>query len=290
MARNADTARDGGADAGPGPGTAPGGRTAGAALLELPGVLGNPGNPGRSAGGRRSGRSGRSGTAGGPGEPDTLGAEHHPGAGTAARTRLRAAPGSARHSVTLLVAVASVGVLLLGVTDGFAVALVGLAVAAAAGFCVTRYVAGAGARDGDYRRPVRLLGSSEPALGGWEWLVHNALGPDGEAYFAQRLRPHLQRLFAARLAARHGTDLHRAPERARALVGAELWPWIDPAEPPPRPSVPEGVLRALLERLEALGDPEQPADPGQPAPGDVPAPRTAPSTGTGTGTSTGTAS
>ncbi|WP_328461681.1 hypothetical protein [Streptomyces sp. NBC_00448] len=276
MARNAGTARDTGADAGPGPGTAPGGRTAGAALLELPGVLGNPG---RSAGGRRSGRSG---TVGGPGEPDTRGPEHHPGPDTAARTRVRAAPGSARHSVTLLVAVASAGVLLLGVTDGFAVALLGLAVAAAAGFCVTRYVAGAGARDGDYRRPVRLLGSSEPALGGWEWLVHNALGPDGEAYFAQRLRPHLQRLFAARLAARHGTDLHRAPERARALVGAELWPWIDPAELPPRPSVPEGVLRALLERLEVLGDPEQPADPGQPAPGDVPAPRTAPGTGTGT--------
>lgn len=265
------TARDRDADAGSGPGTAAGGRTAGAALFEHPGVLGNPDKP---AEGRRSGRSGTTG------EPDTRGAEHHRGTAAGARTRVRAVPGSNRHSVTLLVAVASVGVLLLGVTDGFAAALLGLAVAAAVGFCVTRYVAGAGARDGDYRRPVRLLGSSEPALGGWEWLVHNALGPDGEAYFAQRLRPHLQRLFAAQLAARHGTDLYRAPERARALVGAELWPWIDPAELPPRPSVPEGVLRALLGRLEVLGDPEQPADPEQPVPGDDPGLRTVPGTGT----------
>jgi hypothetical protein len=46
--------------------------------------------------------------------------------------------------------------------------------------------------------------------------------------------------------------MHRSPQRARALVGAELWPWIDPEAIAPQPALPEPVLRALLDRLEAL--------------------------------------
>jgi hypothetical protein len=167
----------------------------------------------------------------------------------------RAVPGSVRHSVTLMAAVALSAVVLLAVTDGVAAAALGLAVFTAAGFAVARYAVGGGARDGGYRRPVRLLGSREPALDGWEWMVHNALGSHGDAYFTKRLRPQLQRLFATRLAARHGTDLYRAPLRARALIGLPLWPWIDPSQPPPQPSIPETVLRALLDRLEALDTP-----------------------------------
>jgi hypothetical protein len=62
----------------------------------------------------------------------------------------------------------------------------------------------------------------------------------------------LQRLFAARLAERHGVAMYRNPRRARSLVGAELWPWIDPEAPPPLPALPEPVLRSLLDRLETL--------------------------------------
>ncbi|MER6573909.1 hypothetical protein ABT288_49245, partial [Streptomyces sp. NPDC001093] len=60
------------------------------------------------------------------------------------------------------------------------------------------------------------------------------------------------RLFAARLAERHGVAMYRSPQRARALVGAELWPWIDPEATAPQPTLPEPVLRSLLDRLEAL--------------------------------------
>lgn len=251
----AASASDGAARAGVegGPAT-DSGRTAAAFGLDLPGVLGNAAGPAKP--GRR--------------------------AGTATwRGRSGPVPGSVRHSVRMLVAVAVAAVALLAVTDGAATALLGLAAMAGAGLCLARYVAGAGARDGDYRRRVRLLGSTEPVLGGWEWLVHNALGADGDAYFVQRLRPHLQRLFAAQLTAHHGTDLYRAPKRARELVGEDLWPWIDPSEPPPRPSVAQEVLRALLDRLEALSVPARtsPGPAAQPDPGPAPptaTPRTAP--------------
>ncbi len=161
-------------------------------------------------------------------------------------------PGSVRRSVLLLTGVALAGVALLAVTDGVGAAALGVAVFTAGGIAVARYAAGGSARDGGYRRAVRLVDSSEPVLGGWEWMVHNALGADGGAYFTDRLRPQLQRLFAARLAAEHFTDLYRAPERARVLIGSDLWPWIDPEQPPPRSAVPEPVLRALLDRLESL--------------------------------------
>ncbi|MFE9311286.1 hypothetical protein ACIQCF_31080 [Streptomyces sp. NPDC088353] len=44
----------------------------------------------------------------------------------------------------------------------------------------------------------------------------------------------------------------RNPQLARALVGAELWPWIDPEATAPQTTLPEPVLRSLLDRLEAL--------------------------------------
>ncbi|MYW21862.1 hypothetical protein GT039_41400, partial [Streptomyces sp. SID2955] len=91
-----------------------------------------------------------------------------------------------------------------------------------------------------------------PALGAWRRMVAKTLADDGEARFDTVMRPQLQRLFAARLAERHGVAMYRNPQRARALVGAELWPWIDPQVAAPRPALPEPVLRSLLDRLEAL--------------------------------------
>ena len=143
-------------------------------------------------------------------------------------------------------------VVLLYLTDGPAAAGTGLAVTAVAALAAGRYVAGAGAHYGGYRKAVRLLGSRAPALGEWQRIVDRSLGDEGDLHFATALRPQLQRLFAARLAERHGVALRRDPERARALVGPGLWPWIDPAQPPPEPQPSESVLRELLDRLESL--------------------------------------
>ena len=69
-------------------------------------------------------------------------------------------------------------------------------------------------------------------------------------------RPLLVRLLASRLAERHGVDLHRFPDQARAIVGDELWWWLDPTRPVEGSSQPPGVdvrtLTRLVERLEAL--------------------------------------
>jgi hypothetical protein len=69
-------------------------------------------------------------------------------------------------------------------------------------------------------------------------------------------RPLLQRLMASRLAERHGIDVHRSPDAARALVGEDVWPWLDPGRPASgssrRPGLAERDLHRLVERLEAL--------------------------------------
>jgi hypothetical protein len=69
-------------------------------------------------------------------------------------------------------------------------------------------------------------------------------------------RPLLIRLMASRLSDHHGIDLHLEPERAHALVGEDLWWWLDPARPVESSSQPPGVdvktLTRLVERLEIL--------------------------------------
>lgn len=167
-------------------------------------------------------------------------------------TRPRYAPGSVRHSAAVLCALAVASVLVLWLADGPAAAATGLALFTAAGLAVARFAAGGGSQDSGFRRSVRLLGSRAPALGEWQRIVDKTFGREGDVHFTTTLRPQLQRLFAARLAERHGVTLHRSPQRARALVGADLWPWIDPAQPPPRRPLSPDDLRALLDRLEAL--------------------------------------
>lgn len=69
-------------------------------------------------------------------------------------------------------------------------------------------------------------------------------------------RPMLVRLMANRLADHHGIDLQSSPEAARALVGEDVWWWLDPDREPERSSQPPGVdvatLGRLVTRLEAL--------------------------------------
>ncbi|MFD7079976.1 hypothetical protein [Streptomyces sp. NPDC059918] len=161
-------------------------------------------------------------------------------------------PGSIRHSLAVLGTAAVAAEVLLALADGAAAAATGLALITAVALALGRYAAGRGAQDSGYRKPVRLLESRTPALDGWRLIVTKTLADDGEAHLDTVMRPQLQRLFAARLAERHGVAMYRNPQRARALVGADLWPWIDPEATVPQPTLPELVLRSLLDRLEAL--------------------------------------
>jgi hypothetical protein len=173
----------------------------------------------------------------------------------------------------VVAAVAAVAVeTVLALVGGLAAASGGAVVMAAAAPLALRYVHGADAMDGDYRRKVRLVGSREPTLRYWDAAIEDAR--KSLAGYEFHLRPLLQRLYGVRLAERHGVSMDSQPERAAAIVGPELWPWIDPSrvrisrhpldtgpsasrvrrvdprlEPEPMPAA---VLTALVERLEQL--------------------------------------
>ncbi|MFH7597371.1 hypothetical protein WDV06_20050 [Streptomyces racemochromogenes] len=165
---------------------------------------------------------------------------------------VRPAPGSVRHSLAVLAGLALAAELLLALTDGAAAAATGAALLTAVALVLGRYAAGGAAQDAGLRRPTRVLSSRAPALGRWRRTVADTLADDGEEHLRTVMRPQLQRLFAARLAERHGVEMYRNPDQARELVGDRLWPWIDPRAPAPQPTLPEPVLRSLLDRLESL--------------------------------------
>ncbi len=70
------------------------------------------------------------------------------------------------------------------------------------------------------------------------------------------LRRRLRRILAVRLLETAGVDLDRQPERARDLLGAELWPLVDPRAAPTddrdRPGVSAAALDTLVDRLERM--------------------------------------
>ena len=151
---------------------------------------------------------------------------------------------------------------LLALVGGLPAVATGAAVLVAAVLLAARYIDGADALDSDYRRKVRLVGSREPTLRYWDAAIEDAR--ESLSGYELHLRPLLQRLYAVRLAERHGVSLHTEPARAAAIVGTELWPWIDPSrhrltpeysrEPDPslRQPVPDRVITALVDRLENL--------------------------------------
>ena len=69
-------------------------------------------------------------------------------------------------------------------------------------------------------------------------------------------RPLLTRLAAARLADRHRVDLWSDPAGARAVLGDDVWTWVDPAREASRDSQPPGIgpetLTRIVDRLEHL--------------------------------------
>jgi hypothetical protein len=75
-------------------------------------------------------------------------------------------------------------------------------------------------------------------------------------HYDHGVRPLLARLLAARLAERYRVDARARPEQARALIGADLWPLVDPSAPPSNDSDAPGVslttLARVVSRLEEL--------------------------------------
>ncbi len=75
--------------------------------------------------------------------------------------------------------------------------------------------------------------------------------------FEVALRPRLQRVLAARLAARTHVDLHRDPQRGRVEVGDDVvWELLDPDHPGDRrrdrSGPPADLISRALDRLERL--------------------------------------
>ncbi|MGW4890769.1 hypothetical protein ACWEQL_00650 [Kitasatospora sp. NPDC004240] len=159
------------------------------------------------------------------------------------------APGSVRHSLIELGVVAVLAVIVFGLVGGLPAAGAGAVLVTAAALLTGRYVAGAGYADGGLRRRARVMEAHEPGLGDWRWTVRQGLDPNGDG---TPLRTRLQRLYAARLSEAHALSLPADRDRAAALVGPALWPWVDPDAPAPADTVPAPVLLALVDRLETL--------------------------------------
>jgi hypothetical protein len=82
------------------------------------------------------------------------------------------------------------------------------------------------------------------------------LGIAGAGNAHHRLLPLLRSAAAARLATRHGIELDRRPDAARALLGEDAWELLRPDRPEPAdrfdPGVPRNRMTALIERIESL--------------------------------------
>ncbi|MEY9942278.1 hypothetical protein [Streptacidiphilus sp. MAP5-3] len=186
------------------------------------------------------------------------------GRDASARSRLLGADGV---PLLILLGFGAVCVAALGLVGGVAGASVGGAVLVGALFWGTRWALGASGMDSGYRRRTRLAVGREPTLRYWGLALSDAANtPEG---YGLHLYPLLLRLYEVRLAEQHGISLRAQPERAAAVIGRELWPWLDPRLPrtpralrvaraagtqdlPISRPVPQAVLEALVARLESL--------------------------------------
>jgi hypothetical protein len=95
-------------------------------------------------------------------------------------------------------------------------------------------------------KPVELLRMERELL----------LGIAEAEHAHRRFLPLLRAAAAARLSARHGVELERRPEAARALLGEDVWELLRPDRPPPEdrhgPGVPRERVVAVIERVESL--------------------------------------
>ena len=186
---------------------------------------------------------------------------------TKARRPLREHP--VNRPLATLAAATVFALVCVTVVGGWTAGGLGLLAALLLGALTARYVFGAATFDGDYRRELRLVQEREPSL--HTWVSNLEIGRGSALGFERALRPQLERLYAVRLAEHHSVSLYREPDRARELIGPQLWPWINPQRPatptapPPRnlldrraqaayepPPVPDALILALIDRLEEL--------------------------------------
>ena len=82
------------------------------------------------------------------------------------------------------------------------------------------------------------------------------LGSADAEHAHRRLLPLLRATAAARIAARHGFELERRPDAARALLGADAWELLRPDRPEPSDrhdaGIPQAQIAAVIARIEAL--------------------------------------
>jgi hypothetical protein len=97
---------------------------------------------------------------------------------------------------------------------------------------------------------------SPPAAGELERIDRLVVLGCGNAFdLHYRLRPLLRDLARERLHAGHGVELDREPERARPLLGDELWELVRADRELGRrsgPGVPQPALEGFVDTLEAL--------------------------------------
>lgn len=100
----------------------------------------------------------------------------------------------------------------------------------------------------------RLLTTAPRSAGPVEQLetIRRTLSAAGwnQAELHYRLRPLVRGIVVARLSRRHGVDLDREPERARALVGeGRVWELVRPGREPPDDRYARGWSRRAQEEL-----------------------------------------
>ena len=102
------------------------------------------------------------------------------------------------------------------------------------------------------RRAKRVPPERVRSLEELERAVDFALTTSFDVHY--RLRPHLGRIAAHRLAARRGIAMDEQPELARAALGEELWELVDPDRPAPAERNSPGMALARIRRLVAALD------------------------------------
>jgi hypothetical protein len=82
------------------------------------------------------------------------------------------------------------------------------------------------------------------------------LGSADADHAHRRLLPLLRTAASARIAARHGFELERRPDAARALLGAQAWELLRPDRPEPADrhdaGIPQAQIAAVITRIEEL--------------------------------------
>jgi hypothetical protein len=159
-----------------------------------------------------------------------------------------------KRGAVALGSLAVLTVVLSYVGAGYAGLIVSLSVVAAGGLLAAALTVPAGPARTRRRKPAVSFDEPYPSFQQVsERLSWAKVSP---RHYDLVTRPLLVRVLANRLADHHGVDLYARPDAARALVGDELWWWLDPNREPERSSQPPGVddrtLTRLVQRLETL--------------------------------------